>query len=120
MFPGVLAVENHEQRRVTTLSPRASAPLDQTADEVVGRIVSVATGIAEPDQIRYRMIPESAGDLSVAGLNAIRPVQCPGLFDVAVWVPGEMCLHRSRQDQLVGGHPLESSLSHQRHHGLRN
>ena len=65
MLPGVLAVEDDEDDRLSpSARGREPAPrFRQPRDEVVGRRVGRPAGIDEADQIRQRVIAEPARDL---------------------------------------------------------
>src|SRR5258705_7005612 len=73
MLPGVLAVQDDRDQRVSPAGPLRITPpgLHQPAEEVVGRGIGGPARICKPDQIPQHVITEPA-----------RPRPAPGAADV--------------------------------------
>ena len=122
VFPRVLTVEDDRDERLSfsAASPIPAAGFDQFADEVVRRRVGGPARVREADQVRQRVIAKHAGHGCPAGFHHVRRVEPLRLLDVTVVVPREGDAERSRENQLVGGHPREAALRDERHHRVRH
>src|SRR5688572_31169230 len=107
MLPGVFAVEDDEDRRLSPAGARtvAVAGFGQTPDEIVGGRLAAPPGVGEPDQIRERVVAKPAGDRIAWRSDPVGAVQQLRLLDVAVPVTRERAPDGARQDLFVGRHP---------------
>ena len=64
------------------------------------------------------MVPERARDARAAGADDVRRVEAFGLLDLPAAVARESDPERSRQDQLVGRHPLKTGAGDERNDGV--
>ena len=122
VLPGVLAVEDDRDERLSPAGAVAVAPagLDEPRHEVVGRRFGRPAGVGEADEIRQHVIAERARDPRAAGPHAGRRVEALGLLDVSVAVARERHAERARENQLVGRHPREARRGDERHHRVRH
>ena len=121
MLPGILAVEDDEHGCLGPVGPRriARARIGKPLNEIVRGRLRVPRCVAEPNQIRQRVVAETAPDLRVPA-DPIRAIQRLRILDVAVPIARELPGDRLGEDLFVSRHPLETCRRHERHHRVRD
>src|SRR6185437_3779997 len=92
MLPGILAVQDDEDRGVSPASPccEARACVGESRDEIVGRGVGVPRCVAEANEIRECVIAESAGDLLAVLADTVRAIERVRMLDVSAVIAEEL------------------------------
>src|SRR5262245_16920638 len=91
VLPGILPVQDDEGDRLVSGSCGGCLPSGggQPSNEVVGGVVRRPARVGEPNQVRQRVIPESAGDPAATGPDDVWPVEPVGRADAPLPIPRE-------------------------------